>query len=253
MKKVSSIQPENETSDLAEFEIRDSLSINKLFIQLANAERDIYIFLDPGRRQFASEIAKTDNLSPDADVTILAPYDATIAQTCNPMTHYTAVTFDGGVKVQFSGIGVTAQKNPNSTEMVLVRPKRVYRIQRRNFFRLSTDESLSMQVKIEHDKLGGLFTLNDISLAGCNIHMPINTALLEPHTVFDDAELLIAGISGPIAVRLTVRNVSRQRDVAHESSVGCEMTVVKRTDENRLQRFLLGVERKQIARLSIDD
>jgi len=72
-------------------------------------------------------------------------------------------------------------------------------------------------------------------------------------SILKNARLQLPDGNGSIFIDLEVRNLYPQHDTPELIQVGCEMRLIKRTDEHRLQRFLLATERRQrAARHSVD-
>lgn len=250
MNQITSVTPEANPELLEKFEVQSEPMVHKLLNTMFNDEHEMYVFTKGSGNHFVSEI-----LEIDWDQSVMwmgTPYDKSLASDCNANTPYTLVSFPDGVKVQFSGIGLVHTNFQGAEALRLSLPKKIVRLQLRNFFRVMADDELNRQVSLSIPTLPGPESLVDISLAGCGLLLR-NAHHLQIGDVLSDVRVNIPDGEGSMLVDLEVRNKLHLQDNPEIMQVGCEMRLQKRADERRLQRFLLNTERRQrAARHSID-
>lgn len=241
--------PETDPQRIEQFSIRSSPMVQKLVNTIVSQEYEVYVFTQEGSH-FVSEVLGLD--WKQGLIWIGTPYEKNLAKKCNAQTPYVLVSFPDGIKVQFSGTGLVHTQFEGAEAICLKIPTTIIRLQLRNFFRVIADDELNRQISITIPNLPDPKGLLDISLAGCGIllkrHPELNIG-----SVFKNARLHLPDEEGSIFIDLEIRNLYPQHDTPDIIQAGCEMRIVKRTDEHRLQRFLLATERRQrAARHSVD-
>lgn len=243
------VTPETDPQRLEKFSIRSAPMVQKLVNTIVSNEYEVYVFTHDGTH-FVSEVLGLD--WKQGLIWIGTPYEKSLAKKCNGQTSYVLVSFPEGIKVQFSGTGLVHTQYEGAESICLEIPSSIVRLQQRNFFRVIADDELNRQISVTIPSLPDPESIVDISLAGCGI-------LIKKHpdvvigAIFKNARLQLPGETNSLFVDLEVRNLYPQHDTPELVQVGCEMRLVKRTDEHRLQRFLLATERRQrAARHSVD-
>ncbi|HEY1058339.1 MAG TPA: flagellar regulator YcgR PilZN domain-containing protein [Limnobacter sp.] len=237
-----SIQPEFDPDLLKEFTLASEPMVRKLLSTMLDDEHELYVFLKGSGVQFVTEILHLDW---NRGVLWLGtPYDKQLAQGCDAQCEFTIVSFPDGVKVQFSGIGMVADSFEGADALRIAMPTTLVRLQRRNYFRVVADTELNRQVRLTVPGLQTLHCLLDISLAGVGL-LVNKQADMESGHLFRNAQLTLPDGEGSMLVNLEVRNIKPQLDEPDQLQLGCEMTLLERGAERRLQRFLLATERRQ--------
>ena len=115
------------------------------------------------------------------------------------------------------------------------------------------DEELNSQVKLEIPAVQGQASLIDISLAGIGFTIETVASQHQRGDILKDVRLTLADGEGSMLVELEVRNIKAMTDNPDMVQLGCEMKMLEKGSERRLQRFLLATERRQRTNLhSID-
>ncbi|MCQ8897752.1 flagellar brake protein [Limnobacter humi] len=237
-----SIQPEFDPALLDEFALGSEPMVRKLLHTMLDDEHELYVFLKGTGVHFVTEILELD--WERGLLWLGTPYDKELAQGCNVYCEFTIVSFPDGVKVQFSGTGMVPDTFEAAAALRIAMPTSLVRLQRRNYFRVVADTELNRQVRLSVPGLQTLHGLLDISLAGVGMLVGKQPDLESGH-VFRNAQLTLPDGEGSMLVNLEVRNIKPQVDEPEQLQVGCEMTLLERGAERRLQRFLLATERRQ--------
>lgn len=249
MNHSTTVTPETEVELLNKFAINSAPMVNKLVHSIFDKEYEVYLFTQDGVH-FVSEILNID--WDQGAIWLGTPYDKSLTKRCNISTHYTLVAFPNGIKVQFAGVGLVSTQFQGADAIRLNTPKTIVRLQLRNFFRVIADEELNRQVSLSIPTLNKPESLLDLSLAGCGVLLRKHPDL-QIGQVFRDTRLTIPDGDSSIVLELEVRNLYPQHDTPELIQVGFQMKPLRRTDEHRLQRFLLATERRQrAARHSVD-
>jgi c-di-GMP-binding flagellar brake protein YcgR len=243
------VTPETDPQRIDQFSIRSSPMVQKLVNTIVSQEYEVYVFTQDGSH-FVSEVLGLD--WKQGLIWIGTPYEKNLAKKCNGQTPYILVSFPDGIKVQFSGMGLVHTQYEGAEAICLEIPTVIVRLQQRNFFRVIADDELNRQISITIPGLPDPENIVDISLAGCGMMLRKHPDLTIG-SILKNARLQLPDGNGSIFIDLEVRNLYPLHDTPELVQVGCEMRLVKRTDEHRLQRFLLSTERRQrAARHSVD-
>lgn len=251
MSQNTSIAPERDQKLLEEFSLSAVPTVRKLLNSIQEDEHEIYVYLQADHTQFVTEILDINWNT--GQIWLGTPYEKALSANCNISTSYVMVSFPDGVKVQFSGQGIVQGQYQNADALRIGIPKSIVRLQRRNYFRVMADEELNLQVKLEIPSTQGLATLIDISLAGCGFVIPGQPSSHKPGDLLKNVRLTLPDGEGSMLVGLEIRNIKGVPDHPDQVQLGCEMKMLERGAERRLQRFLLATERRQRSSLhSID-
>ncbi|MFN4330279.1 MAG: flagellar brake protein [Limnobacter sp.] len=235
------IIPDADPSALQEFAVHSEPMVRKLIQTVLDDEHEVYVFVHPSDQYFVSEVLGIDWKS--GFMWLGTPYEKGLVQNCGAQTPYTLVSFPDGVKIQFSGLGLLRQNYEGADAIQLKLPKSVVRLQRRNYFRVMADSEINRQVKVEIPGLAESPSLLDISLAGCGLlmrHKPEFAVGQEMRNV----RLSLPDGEPSMLVRLEIKNSKPTQDDPDMVQLGCEMSLLERGGERRLQRYLLSCERR---------
>lgn len=251
MSHNTSIAPERDQKLLEEFSLSAVPTVRKLLNTIDEDEHELYVYLQADQTQFVTEILNIDWSS--GLMWLGTPYDKSLSSKCNGSTSYVMVSFPDGVKVQFAGIGILQSQYQGADALRVAIPRTIVRLQRRNYFRVMADDELNSQVKIDIPTVSTPISLIDVSLAGCGLYLKTSPDAHQPGEIIQNVRLTLPDGEGSMLVELVVRNIKRMVDEPEMAQLGCEMKMLERSSERRLQRFLLATERRQRASLhSID-
>lgn len=244
--------PEFNLEALKAFEIKSVPTIAQLLEQVLSEENELYVYTDMGNLHFVSEILGLETTEDNQQVLWVAtPYDKGLLKNLDPESGFVIVTFPAGVKLQFSGKGMEFGEYSGIRALRLPIPDCVYRMQRRNHFRVLADEELMVHLKVAEPKLKGDFELVDLSIAGCGVSIEGTVQQYAVGQQFTSCQLFLPDGESEIEVGLVVRNIQTNPEDAQHVCLGCTMELQDKTDEYRLQRFLLATERRQRARQAL--
>jgi c-di-GMP-binding flagellar brake protein YcgR len=133
-------------------------------------------------------------------------------------------------------------------------PDDLLRLQRREFFRLSTPlvTPIRLRTTLEPGAQDFDVSLLDISGGGVGLMVPPDMAsLLEKGLMLENCKISLPS-EGLLIVWLCVRNLFdvTTRNGAHYSRVGCEFVNISAAQLSNVQRYIIQVERERKARLN---
>jgi len=161
------------------------------------------------------------------------------------------------VKIQFSLTKLTSMQHDGRLVFVGAVPERLLRLQRREFFRLSTPIANPIRINASLKRPDGSalpmeLPLLDISGGGVGLMVALDlSTLFERGDTLYDCKMMLPE-EGLLVVTLTVRN---QFDVTTRSGsryvrVGCEFANMSAAKLTVVQRYITRVERERKARLN---
>ena len=161
------------------------------------------------------------------------------------------------VKVQFSVSKLTQARHDGRPSFIGAIPETLLRLQRREFFRLSTPIAnpvlLNATIKREDgSKISVDLPLLDISGGGIGLMLtPGQAQLLHQGDVLDDCKINLPD-EGLLSATFCVRNAFdvTARNGARHVRVGCEFVKLPSLRLTMVQRYITRVERERKARLS---
>jgi c-di-GMP-binding flagellar brake protein YcgR len=158
------------------------------------------------------------------------------------------------VKIQFAMKCLRRAEYHGHPVFIGTIPKHLLRLQRREFFRLSTPvlNPLRLCATLEPDKRAIDLLLLDISGGGVGLMVPLDLAgLLEKGQVLENCKVLLPG-EGLLVVKLCIRNLFdvTARSGARYVRVGFEFVDLPMARLSAVQRYIIQVERERKARLN---
>ena len=124
-------------------------------------------------------------------------------------------------------------------------PRSIHKVQRRNFYRVSTPLSERPACVMEHDGNTYQATIIDISIGGINAH--IKNADFRAGDIIERCT-----ISTPIGIEieasLKIVYVRDRLDKNREARYGCKFKDASTSVESKLQKYVSYLERKEIAK-----
>jgi flagellar brake protein len=157
------------------------------------------------------------------------------------------------VKVQFQLDGLTLVQHRGTPAFVAPLPRKLLRLQRREYFRLVAPvaHSITCFVPIPGGSRFYEARVLDISGGGLAIVAPPNDAKLHPDMEIHNCRLEIPDCP-PLQISLRVRNIFRvtQRNGTEVLRAGCQFVGLSPATENLIHRFILKVERDRATRVS---
>ena len=161
------------------------------------------------------------------------------------------------VKIQFSVDRLTPTQSQGHPAFVAAIPNELLRLQRREFFRISTPVTNPARLctTIGNTERGTLtvdMPLLDISGGGLGLMVtPDQARLLEKGERLENCRIMLPN-EGLLVASLCVRNMFEvtTRNGAHHVRVGCEFVDLPSSRTTVVQRYITRIERERKARLS---
>ena len=241
-----------QADDESRFLVRDPREIVQLFHRLAAERALVTAYLAPGNQSFLTLIL---GLTPEDGAVLL---DGSSAEAINRQVEraerVTCITQLEGVRVQFS-LEHPARTGTDASPMFgTPLPTEVLRLQRRDFYRLSTPVTQTVVCTIplgaNHGGRGRVdMRILDISAGGVAVAVPPSGIHLEPGMSFAGCQLKLPD-SEPIPAQLTVRNLFRlvTRNGIAMLRAGCQFSELPAHAESVIQRYIMKNERLRSAR-----
>jgi c-di-GMP-binding flagellar brake protein YcgR len=161
-----------------------------------------------------------------------------------------------GAKVQFAAGKAYSVEYEGYPAFYLFMPKKIYRLQRREYFRLNPppSEPLHCVIPVSHDKpkAGGKskeaqlhpVTITDISAGGVKLTCSVGDIELEPDQTYENCQIDLPDV-GTINVAITVRTLSTLTTKSKQTiaRAGCEFTKLDGASGILLQRYVNNLQR----------
>ena len=161
------------------------------------------------------------------------------------------------VKIQFSVEKISLINYEGRSSFLAMIPDKLLRLQRREYFRLSTPIANPLKLRTTLTRPDGSalqmeLPLLDISGGGVGLTVSLEQAqFFERGCTLDDCKLMIPD-EGLLIATLCVRNLFNvtTRSGAHYVRVGCEFADLPQTRLSLVQRYITRIERSRKARLN---
>lgn len=161
------------------------------------------------------------------------------------------------VKVQFSLAEISQSKFEGRAAFVGLLPEKLLRLQRREYFRLSTPIANPIRLSVTHKRSDGSavamdIPLLDISGGGVGLMVvPEHAKLFQRGDMLPDCRMTLPN-EGLLVVTLSVRNRFEvtTRTGSHFTRIGCEFVNLSSARLSMVQRYITHIERERKARLS---
>ncbi len=161
------------------------------------------------------------------------------------------------VKVQFSLSKLAQTQHEGRAAFLGTMPETLLRLQRREYFRLSTPivtpvKLITITRKPDNSALQVELPLLDVSGGGVGLMAPLNHAqLFERGDTLSDCKMMLPE-EGLLVVTLCVRNLFdvSTRSGSHYVRMGCEFVNLPASRLTMVQRYITRIERERKAKLS---
>jgi len=235
----------------ARYAVHDRREILQLLNALIEKRVLVTAYIDCGPSFITVALAVT----PDGGSLIIdaSPDEALTARTGDAAKIVCTTRLDN-VRVQFSLVAAACTVYDDRPALCAVIPDSILRLQRREYFRLSTSQSEPLVCSIAHELPDGrkksiAVRILDISGGGLAVVVPPDEIAFEPGSEFNQCTLKLPD-SEPLAVRLMVRNrfqVEKPNGVK-VMRAGCEFIGLSSQMTARIQRYMFRLERDRKAR-----
>ncbi|MBN8440734.1 MAG: flagellar brake protein [Thauera sp.] len=238
--------------DESRFILRDPREILQLLKSLVSARALTTAHLEPGNQSFLTVIL--DLVETGGALLIDGSKDEAINQQVEKAERIICITQLDRIRIQFALPGVTKRDQVDGPVFAAPLPTEVLRLQRRDFYRLSTPVTQTATCAVPLELPDGArktvsLRILDISGGGIAVVVPPSDLPFAPGMTFNGCELKLPELE-PIRTRLTVRNLFRlvTRNGVEMLRAGCEFSDLPPQAESIIQRYILKIERERNAR-----
>lgn len=240
------------SDDHDKYLLRGSREIRQILQGLIDGHALVTAQLSPGQQSFLTAlIALPDDGS---SVLVDASADEHINQRVSNSEKLICMTQLDKIRIQFELQTPAATNHDGHPAFRAAVPDQLFRLQRREFYRLQTPVTHAVSCRIpipqaDGKKISLETRVIDISAGGVAVVVPPDNVPFSADMEFIDCQLQLPEL-GTIAVRLRVRNIFRltNRNGIQMLRAGCEFVDLPRSADNAIQRYIFKVERERSAR-----
>lgn len=152
----------------------------------------------------------------------------------------TAVAYLDAVKLQFELEDLVLVRSINSCALQARLPTTVYRLQRRQAFRVRTPERGAPQALLRHPSLPDMqlsLRVLDLSIGGCSLLQPDDVPPLEVGSLIHGVRLELDPVTR-LAATLQLQHVTSIQPQSQGLRLGCELQGLSPDSERTLQRYI---------------
>lgn len=256
--EISSLPPRfelEEVDDYSQYLLHSRSEIVSVLRTLIQKMAMVTIYFDQGRSFLLSAIIAISNDTQEFILDIGS--DDEMNRKALAADKLILTTLIDKVKVQFSINGVRLIRHEGHAAFAADLPEKLLRLQRREFFRLSTSVAnpVKLSTTISHADFGNRFIevpLLDISCGGVGLMVtPDQLHYFRKGETLDQCKIMLPG-EGPLVTTVGIRNMFEvtTRSGARFVRVGGEFATLSAAKLTLVQRYITRVERERKARLS---
>lgn len=247
--KTTSQPEELDPEALARYRIGSENAIQNLLQSLVERRILVGLKTPQGKNQILSTL-----LSADGELVFDASRDHSVNRTLTESEEVLCMAQDAGIYIQFSVHNVRAQELDGINTLVCPAPREILRIQRRETYRVNVpvNDWVACQIVLT-EKDGEQRSLElrvlDISIGGLTLLLPDKNTAIEPGDKLEECLLRLPGTE-PMQTALKVHNkfAITGADGEIRRRIGCSFSDLPGWQENRIQRYVFALERRQRAR-----
>jgi c-di-GMP-binding flagellar brake protein YcgR len=246
--EIRGVSPIHEYEDIAPFLLKTPLEIAYVLRLLAQNNINIALYFNAGKDMMLSRVLSVD-VKAQQFIMDIGGHEPTNQVLLNADKVLYVSSLEG-VKIQFSTPKPQRITLDGKAAFLVSFPKDLVKLQRREFFRLTTPISTPYTATLPVENQGRMnFDLHDVSLGGVGIWLKDGQdKLFELGSIIEDA-MLDMGPMGSMKVNLEVRNlyqVSLKQDITRWM-LGVKFVSLSRGTESALQRLIVQLEREKKA------
>lgn len=242
---------QNYTSDDEKFLTENPVEIAQIITVLAKEKATLNMSFNHGQDQGLTVVigVSADKKWVYLDKSLDAGFNRRLMESST-----VSYTKTDGVKIRWSSHEMAEAKLSDGSALKIPLPKRLYRFQRREFFRSPTPAVNPVICHIpyinptneQHETLA--MPLADISLGGIGT-MAVDhlSSIIEVEAVFEHCKIELPDF-GELNTRLCVRHITEtvMANGAKKFRVGFQFTALTRVEERVLQQYVLHLEREAL-------
>jgi flagellar brake protein len=239
-----------QSDDYAKYLLRGHREIQQVLQGLVESRTLVSANIAPGQQSFLTAVIQVD----DENILIDASPDELINQKVGTAERLVCAGHVDKIRVQFALESPARFNMDGHPGFRAALPTEVLRLQRREFYRLQTPVTHTINCLIPVIQADGKRAsvearVLDISAGGVAVVVPPEGLQFSTNTEFTDCQLTLPGV-GSIPVRLRVRNLFRltNRNGIEMLRAGCEFVDLPGSADNAIQRYIFKVERDRSAR-----
>lgn len=234
-----------QTEDFSQYLLREPREIEFVLRQLGARRAMITAYFGSGRDFLLTSVI---DLSSDKTQLILdLGKDETIIEQALVQGGLLCATQLEKVKIQFPLEKIERTQHQGFPALRARLPEILLRLQRREYYRLSTPslDSLNCQITLPDGHKSSVRVL-DISGGGLAIVAPPAGEAMEVGSIFEHCSLTLPD-TPPISLTLQVRNVFHMSTRGGQKILraGCQLLGLRAADANLIQRYILKTERER--------
>jgi len=152
----------------------------------------------------------------------------------------TAVAYLDAVKLQFELEDLVLVRSPNGCALQARLPTTVYRLQRRQAYRVRTPERGAPKALLRHPAMPDMplsLRVLDLSIGGCALLLPEDVPPLEPGSTLHGVRLELDPVTR-LPATLQLQHVSSIHAQSQGLRLGCELLDMSPEAERTLQRYI---------------
>ncbi len=239
-----------QSDDYAKYLLHGQREIQQVLQGLVEGRTLVSAHVAPGQQSFLTAIIQVEG----DHVVIDASPDELINQKVGVAEKLVCSGQLDKIRVQFALESPSAFTLDGHPGFRAALPTEVLRLQRREFYRLQTPVTHTINCLIPVVQADGKKSIVearvvDISAGGVAVVVPPEGMQFSTNTEFTDCQLTLPGV-GSIPVRLRIRNLFRltNRNGIEMLRAGCEFIDLPGSADNAIQRYIFKVERDRSAR-----
>lgn len=234
--------PEPITKELARFHVEGALAVKAVMSEIVRNNSELRVF---NAKDFDhSVVTRPLRLSSQG---LHLEFKASAAERRRlEASGVVAVAFMGSVKVQFACPELEPAGRDDSNELVCPLPDEVYRIQRREAFRVSPPIRRPVECIVRPAQGGEIrYRVHDVSVSGVALISSASLAPVVEGEIWRNCRLEIPSYS-PIAFDLLIRSAKPDSpDKPNVKRIGCEFHRPSAESQRAIQLYVMEIERTQ--------
>lgn len=236
--------------DFAQFLVSENTEIISYLRALQARRAGVTIHIDDGRLFFPSLISALD--TEKRRIVLDTTKTREIGQQVDAAEHITLTANLDKVKIQARFPARDLVKAADGSTLSVPLPRQILRLQRREYFRLTTPQVNELSCQLVVSQPGGtarVLNLPLLDMSGNGVSLsapPAHIDSFSPGSIFKDCRLAIPG-EGILLLNLCIREVLAGDD--HPGlRLGCEFHNLTLARRSQIQRYIARQEREQKAR-----
>lgn len=151
-----------------------------------------------------------------------------------------AVAYVDSVKLQFDVHGLCLVRSLHAAALQCALPEDIYRFQRRNAYRVRTQERHTPTATLRHPSMPEMvlrLRVLDVSIGGCALWLPADVPPLQPGTVLSQVEVRLDGDT-VFGAAMTLQHLTAQGVDQGGARMGCEWRPLSAAADRALLRWI---------------